>query len=108
MHCSLLTGYCPIGFWTKGSNSNTSNWTLPSNMFLADTRVDPVCSSSLLVGAIFFSIRREHDGRTSVLFASPNEGLMISKVLMITFDLLTARVHARAVSFWSFRTFPFA
>ena len=33
---------------------------------------------------------------------------MISKVLMITFDLLTARVQTRAVSFWSFRTSLFA
>lgn len=39
---------------------------------------------------------------------SPNEGYMISKVLMITFDLLMARVDARAVYFWSFCTSPFA
>ncbi|MBK12836.1 MAG: hypothetical protein CL849_04835 [Crocinitomicaceae bacterium] len=77
-------------------------------MYLADTHLEPACSSSCPVGAIFFSIPREHDGHTPVLFSSPNEGFMISKVLMITFDLLTARVHARAVFFWSFLSSPFA
>ena len=37
---------------------------------------------------------------------TPNEGPLISKVLMITFDLLTARAIARAVSFSPFRFTP--
>ena len=42
----------------------------------------------------FFSIPCERLRHAVFTFPTPNEGFLISKVLMITFDLLTARVHA--------------
>lgn len=48
----------------------------------------------------FFLKSCELDTDCGVHMTTPNEGFLISKVLMITFDLLTARAFARAVSFY--------